>query len=374
MGCCFSRPAGPNAPYPGGTASPSARAINSQVPSHTISNDDGGAARSQTSPTSPTSARIRRRSQFLSVEDELPQQQQQQQQQQQRRRRREHQPLSEHIDKPLRKHTWAAKERPWTRTALDTEREEFFDTRVTGRPEVWQVIKVALEVLWEADRAKQKSKRQSIRGPVSRQGQDGAGADEEGLADSRGTSDALDEAEAEALATAQGILKAAEVTLPTGNLSRGVYDSLGNYYALPEWIVCDPINVAEDSGSGDARKSSTRQHGGDRGANEEPSSSDIDEDEAERRREEKGKGVAVDSKDLLPVRARLSESGRDLVVRVAADESVRSLARKITEESSLPPNKRIRVAYMGKILNESTTLDDQGWQKGHIINAFVFNR
>ncbi|KAH7039615.1 uncharacterized protein B0I36DRAFT_343479 [Microdochium trichocladiopsis] len=378
MGCCFSRPAGPNAPYPGGATSPSARAINSQPALHAVPTDDSsagsrraaaaaGATASSSSPASPTTSAHHRP----------------------RRRRHHHHdnepPLSQHIDKPLRLHQWAATDRPWTRTALDTERTEFFDTRVTGRPEVWQVIKVALEVLWDADRAKRKAERTrqqqhsqhatASAAPGGQHAQTGDGAAEE--EDTRSKSQ--DETTVEALATAQGILKAAEVTLPTGNLANGVYDSLGNYYPLSEWIVCDPVNVAEDSGSsGDAAaagKSSKHGGGGGGGGNngEENPSSDVDEEEAARRREEKGKGVAV-VKDLVPVRARLSESGRDLVIRVGMSETVRSLARKITEESSLPSNKRIRVAYMGKILSENTPLEDQGWQKGHIVNAFVFNR
>ncbi|KAJ1334217.1 Ubiquitin-binding domain-containing protein [Microdochium nivale] len=365
MGCCFSRPAGPNAPYPGDTTS--ARAIDSQPPLHAGPTIDSGGG-SRATPTLPTNTRSRRRSHLLQVEDEP-----QHHQQQHGRRRREQQPLSEHIDKPLRRHTWSAKKRPWTRTALDTERTEFFDTRVTGRAEVWQVIRIALEVLWEAERARPRSDRQSAR-TVEGEAEEGPSPQGDALADGNEAGGPRDEAEAEALATAQGILRAAEVTLPTGNLSNGVYDSLGNYYSLPEWIVCDPVNVAEDSGSRGQRASSRKDAGDDDNDEGEPLDSDVDENEAERRREEKGKGVAVDSKDLVPVRARLSESGRDFIVRVAVDESVRSLARKIADESNLPADKRIRVAYMGKILGESTTLDDQGWQKGHIVNAFVFNR
>ncbi|KAI3331582.1 ubiquitin domain-containing protein [Xylariaceae sp. AK1471] len=254
---------------------------------------------------------------------------------------RTRQPLSQHIDKPLRRHEWVSKDRAWTRTELDLQRTEFFDTRVTGRPEVWLVLRTALEVMWEAD-----SRR-------------AAGLE---IADDDGTGD---------LATAQGLLKAAEVTLPTGDLSNGVYDSLGNYYALPEWIVSDPANVAEDSG---AQRESVEQ---DRKVEDDLTGEDtpeeVDEDEALRRREEKGKAV-VDIKNLIKVRARLSENYPDVAISLDADETVRSLARKIVEESGLPSMKRVRVAYMGKILKENMSLPSQGWQKDHIVNALVFNR
>ncbi|KAI0145553.1 ubiquitin domain-containing protein [Xylariaceae sp. FL1272] len=310
MGCCFSRPQGPDAPYPGDASSPpSARAINPHPRQSSIADDPAGR---------PSIAQSHRRQQ---------------------------QPLSQHIDKPLRFHHWIATDRAWTRNNLDQQRIEFFDTRVTGRPEVWQVIRGALEVLWGADIQRAAS---------------GASSSEET------TSELTD-----GLATAQSILSAAEVTLPTGDLANGVYDSLGNYYALPEWIVSDPANVAEDSG---ARSKSIKKH--DKAEDDltgEDTAEELDQDEAQQRREEKGKEV-VNVKNLIRVRARLSENYPDVTIRIDADATVRSLAKKIADESFLPPSKRIRVAYMGKIIKENTTLESQGWQKDHVVNAFVFDR
>lgn len=40
----------------------------------------------------------------------------------------------------------------------------------------------------------------------------------------------------------------------------------------------------------------------------------------------------------------------------------------------LASTKKIRIAYMGKILKESTSLGAQGWQPGHVVNALVFSR
>lgn len=37
-------------------------------------------------------------------------------------------------------------------------------------------------------------------------------------------------------------------------------------------------------------------------------------------------------------------------------------------------HKKIRIAYMGKILQETLTLEEQGWKTGHVVNALVFNR
>ncbi|ORY62444.1 uncharacterized protein BCR38DRAFT_410856 [Pseudomassariella vexata] len=311
MGCCFSRPVGPNAPYPSGAPSGSARAINSPQLQASAPEESGQISQSH-SPSHPNSNTHRSR-----------------------RHSHQQQPLSQHIDKPLRRHRWAAENRTWTPTQLAQERADFFDTRVTGRPEVWQTLKVALEVLWEPN--------------------------------------AYDEG-ATAMATAQGILKAADITLPTGDLANGAYDSLGNHYALPEWIVSDPINIANDRDAETAGVDADRK--GEDGLGPDVEVGDttdaLEVDETLRRREEKGKAVE-NVQDLVNVRARLSENARDVIINIGSEESVRVLSRKIEEEAKLPATKRIRVAYMGKILKESSSLQAQGWQQGHIINALVFN-
>lgn len=206
----------------------------------------------------------------------------------------------------MRRHEWLSRDRTWTRADLDRQRTEFFDTRVTGRPEVWLVIRTALEAMWESD-----------------------------IRRAAGVESADDDA---SLVTAQGLLKAAEVTLPTGNMSNGVYDALGNYYALPEWIVSDPTNLAEDD---EAQRESVDKDGrdgqdgkGDDDLTGDDTAEEVDEDEALRRREEKGKAV-VDVKNLVKVRARLSDNYPDVIIAINAEETVRSLARRIAEDSGV---------------------------------------
>ncbi|RFU74313.1 hypothetical protein TARUN_7940 [Trichoderma arundinaceum] len=298
MGCCFSRSAGPNSPYPGGVPDASSRANNPPpltLPEGIISSN----------PQAPAMGR---------------------------RRRRDPGPLDQHINRPLRRHEWTSTQRRWTRRELVKERAEFFDTRVVCRPEIWQTLHAALQVLWEAN-------------PEDSQDEDNA------------------------LATAQTILDAAEISLPTGNLVNGAYDALGNLYALPEWIVADPDNLADDADPDAKGDTSTA---GEETAGEEDDD-DVDSEEAERRREEKGKGV-LDEREMITLRARLSETGRDIKVTVTKYDSVRSVIKKITESSSLPSDKKIRLAYMGKMLKENSSLEAQGWHVGHVINALVFNR
>ncbi|TWU73995.1 hypothetical protein ED733_005524 [Metarhizium rileyi] len=291
MGCCFSR-SGPNSPYPGGAPNASAHHINTPP----LSLPDSVQAGSQVSP---------------------------------RRRHRDEGPLDEHINKPLRRHVWASADRHWTRQRLDDERAEFFDTRVTGRSEVWQTIHAAVTVLQEAE---------------------GEGYD--------------------ALVTAQSILSAAEISLPTGDLSNGVYDSLGNYYQLPQWVVSDPSNIFTPSERDELPDMSTT---GDDDTAEEEVGPRPYMDDPERRRYEKGKEV-IDGLHQISLRARLSETGRDIEIRIGKSETVRSIVRKLASETSLPTAKKIRIAYMGKILRENQPLEMQGWQIGHVVNALVFNK
>lgn len=159
---------------------------------------------------------------------------------------------------------------------------------MAGRAEIWQTIHAALKALW-----------------------DPSGLEDDGT---------------EGLSMAQTILSAAEISLPTGNLSNGVYDSLGNYYALPEWIVCDPTNVIDDDDS-----KSDLSTGADDTAGEDDY---LDDPESGSRREEKGKGV-VDVREQVVLCARLSENGRDYHISITKSETVRSVARKVAEEASV---------------------------------------
>ncbi|KAK9774647.1 hypothetical protein SCAR479_08732 [Seiridium cardinale] len=320
QGCCFSQPAGPNAPHPGGAPAGSTGAINSPrlQPATTEGNSARSAAVTQTSRPHPRTS---------SSEAS--------------RRRREQRPLDQHIDKPLRWHVWHSKNRIWTRAQLDKEREDFFDTRVTGRPEVWQTIHAALRELWDADTSRRVAAK----------------------VDGDATQDDP------ALGIAQGILRAAEVTLPTGDMANGVYDSLGQYYTLPEWIVRDPVNVATvgNQAKVEVDRKCDLASGGE-------SSEEVDADEALRRREEKGKAV-VDPKTTTKIRIRISETARDIIVRVSPDESVRSVGQKALQQSGLDPStRRIRLFYLGKPLKDDASLASQGHNKDHIINAFTNTR
>ncbi|KAK8168697.1 hypothetical protein BKA80DRAFT_267665 [Phyllosticta citrichinensis] len=88
---------------------------------------------------------------------------------------------------------------PLTRARLETERRAFWDTRVTGRPEMWGAVRLVVEMVQQGD----------VKG-------------------------------------AQGVLDASGGTCPTGQLWKGIYDELGNEYSVPEWVVIEPAGIVAD--------------------------------------------------------------------------------------------------------------------------------
>ncbi|KAE8452397.1 hypothetical protein EG329_001097 [Mollisiaceae sp. DMI_Dod_QoI] len=287
QGCCASTPS--NSPYPAQQGSSSSRAITaSQPPSQAA----------LPRPSTNTSSHSHRQHPHRSRD------------------------LTSHPSQPLKLHTWTSENKTWTRYDLDKERNAFFDTRVTGRPEIWQALKASLEVLW-------------------------SGGD---LGDNDG-----------GLATAQMIMDAAGITIPSGDLVGGAYDSFGNHYSLPEPIVSDPTNMADPP-----LVNEDDDKTGDEG------SEAADEEEITRRREEKGKGV-LNEADLMVIRAKLSDrDSLPLKITISKQDSIRFVVQKLFDASDLQPPHHIRIAYMGKMLKESQTLQAQGWKDGDVLNALVF--
>lgn len=130
-------------------------------------------------------------------------------------------------------------------------------------------------------------------------------------------------------ATAQSIIDAAGVTVPTGDLCEGCYDETGALYRLPQCIVSDPDNVVDSPADGiDNDAMSDGKLGED-----EASEDELIPDDIERRREEKGK---TSERDLIKVKARLSDrEGPDLTISIGKTQSVGLLARKVQAEAEV---------------------------------------
>ncbi|KAF9890289.1 hypothetical protein FE257_006204 [Aspergillus nanangensis] len=235
----------------------------------------------------------------------------------------EHFPLGEHFNAPIHSHVWYSKRRLWTRGQLDHERNEFFETRVAGRAEVWAALHTAITLMQAGD-----------------------------------------------LDTAQGIVDAAGITVPTGDFCQGAYDQHGMLYRLPQCIVSDPENMVRANLPGPEDEFDTTDDG--KLSFDEASGDELIAEDMQRRRDEKGK---MSERDLIRVKARLSDrDGPDVLVIVGKDQTVGLIARKIYQEAAIPKTHRIRIAYLGKILKEHASLVDQGWKPGNMINALVVAR
>lgn len=195
------------------------------------------------------------------------------------------------------------------------------------------------------------------------------------------------------LDTAQGIVDAAGVTVPTGDFCQGCYDQQGVLYRLPQCIVSDPENMVPESNHDDELFDT------DDGklSLDEASGDELMAEDVERRRDEKGK---TSERDLVRVKARLSDrDGPDLVVSVREAQSVGHLARRIQQDAAvcllflflalyfsstepvgltrhvqIPRTQRVRIAYLGRMLKEHAPLVDQGWKPGNVVNALVVTR
>ncbi|KAJ5284447.1 hypothetical protein N7505_002427 [Penicillium chrysogenum] len=249
----------------------------------------------------------------------------------QRTRRAPNIPLNEHYNEPVRNHVWRSKRRTWTRAQLDRERAEFFETRVTGRPEIWAAISTVISLIRNGD-----------------------------------------------LVTAQSIIDAAGITVPTGDLCEGCYDEQGVLYRIPQCVASDPENMvpsscrtaSEDGGpAGYEEELDTGTLSDGKLATDDASGDELISQDVERRREEKGK---TSERDLIRVLARLSDrEGPDIMISIGKGQTVGLLARKVHQEAKLKSDRRVRIAYLGHLLNEREPLVDQGWKTGHVINALV---
>lgn len=144
------------------------------------------------------------------------------------------------------------------------------------------------------------------------------------------------------LETAQSIIDAAGITVPTGDLCQGCYDEQGALYRLPQCIVSDPENMVqtdaattqnyfdEDDDDDDDDYDDEGLSDGKLIGDDDASGDELITEDLEQRRDEKGK---ASERDLISVRARLSvRGGLDHVMSVGKNRSVGFIARKIQQE------------------------------------------
>ncbi|EME50189.1 hypothetical protein DOTSEDRAFT_68901 [Dothistroma septosporum NZE10] len=221
---------------------------------------------------------------------------------------------------------------PWTRSHLEKERQIFFETRVSGNLEVWTTLGQVCLLLRQNN-----------------------------------------------LPDAQAILDATNISCPNGRFARGrgrsrdgrgkgggVYDAQGLLYDIPDWVVVDPADIIEE------------EHEKEIDAGSDGAEDEVYEDKrdgigpASPGKEDKGKGRAdeVDMGEKVKVRCRLSTSQGDLLVDYWSRQPARYVAERIKEMTG---QGKVKLMFMGKVVDEGKPLGECGWTGNHIVSVFVLN-
>ncbi|KAI9051004.1 hypothetical protein LZ554_005112 [Drepanopeziza brunnea f. sp. 'monogermtubi'] len=207
--------------------------------------------------------------------------------------------------KPL---VWESKNRTWTRSQIDEERIAFFDTRVTGKDQLWQVLRAALEILW------------SEGGPEDTDG---------------------------GLATASSMLDAAGFVHNNGQLSPVVWDFNGERYEIPPEIVSYPTNLVDESG-------------------------DITAESEDELRQEKGKAVLDPNDEINVNVKLSNRGEVPLMITILKQDPVRLVTKTILEKAQLPPTTNLKIIYLGRHLkDEKKTLMAHGWNGTYPLQAMI---
>ena len=217
------------------------------------------------------------------------------------------------------------------------------------------------------------------------------------------TTEANGDSNDEALATAQTLLDALNVTCPGGRVASGrghdrihggIYDERGALYEVPAWLVRDPDDLRPDEDdshdekgmlAGIADQNTTSPNADESGeAEKSPAAS-------RRRSDFKGKGRAEDFGEQIAVRARLSDRARDVIVHIGERQPASAVLNAVRAKIGLDPEPestgsvyttttsakkkefpRVRLVYLGKALDLRRSLAENGWSSSHVVNAFVY--
>ncbi|KAK6511847.1 hypothetical protein TWF481_000753 [Arthrobotrys musiformis] len=235
------------------------------------------------------------------------------------RRSRNNIPPAQRLDRPLKRparwvHDVEKDGPPPSITSLQRERDDFWFTRVSGRPEVWATIKGICEMLMEDNSA-------------------------------------------EALANARSMLAAAEITLPNGSFESGAWDKMGNRYKVPRHILSNPANVGKASPPRTSIKSKD-------------SKESIKSDMAE------GREATLTAMPYM-VKFRVQEGGNvsDMEIEVWTDEKLKRAANRLIVKAGLSPENHVaRLMVDGKSFDLDKTLEDPDqpvWLATRIIQVFI---
>ena len=123
---------------------------------------------------------------------------------------------------------------------------------------------------------------------------------------------------------AQQWLETMECTCPTGCLWKGVYDSTGILYKVPDWLIVEPEGLVPEETSGDEAAAGA--------ASGVDAAQESDDDE--------------DNEPVL-LRARISRDGRDVTLKIRRKEPVALIVEKLKKETEV---RLPRARWSGSIL------------------------
>jgi len=206
---------------------------------------------------------------------------------------------------------------PMTRNQLIQQRDMFWETEPTysGRREIWQALKSICE---NDDRS-----------------------------------------------LAQAIFESANIYCPTGNLTEGCYDELGNFYVIPNYCLADPSNLIQDDEErtlANAMKSSPSLTGSDDKI-EKPASLD-----------ESQHSLGSSTSALFPkidLTVRLS-TGQDLHIPISKLDNIGVVRNRLYNLANLNKDeKKVKFFYLGKLLEDKTMIQDLKLHNHALIQALV---
>ncbi|KAF9083227.1 Ubiquitin domain-containing protein 2 [Mortierella sp. AD031] len=277
----------------------------------------------------------------------------------------------------LKNHRWNAPAPPPTRTQLDREREEFWDTAPAydGRPEVWQALRAAcdeedpdqMQAILDAARVTVPS---SIAPELTAGGMEGPSGSQQQQRRGQSRNQRQD---------------------PMAQLT--CYDHLGNLYIIPLKVLSDPSNIVEDSRLGEASSSSSSGSSrGDGGQGVAVEESDVglianavvqqpvaSSGKAMTRREHKDSTVVpADSSVGQPkevVRIRVSNSQKEASLLAAGTQTIGQIKAQLVEGRLVGEKSVLRVFFLGRVLDDKERLQDishfQMGPQGTVLQVLV---
>lgn len=161
--------------------------------------------------------------------------------------------------------------------------------------------------------------------------------------------------EASSLSQAQAIAKSIPLNFPTGKISDGCYDPLGNFYTLPNYCLSNPTNLLPSS---------------------EPQVSSKDGSGFLSTEDALSQKTLIErlAKPDMKIRIRLNTS-EDVLLEVSRSDTIGQVrerlgaARNWGQDGNQPQN--VRFIYFGKILKPSSTLSSLNVAADAVLQAQI---